>query len=94
MTHKLFALSYTPLEHARNVILGESKLTDLKDILSAYSEYSPETEWNGSKFTNAASGEVMDNIFLIYQDTYIFGDPGYYLGATKVKIPEEYFTIQ
>ena len=81
-------------EHARNVILGESKLTDLKDILSAYSEYSPETEWNGSKFTNAASGEVMDNIFLIYQDTYIFGDPGYYLGATKVKIPEEYFTIQ
>ena len=81
-------------EHARNVLLGESKLTDLTDILSAYTVYSPETEWNGSKFTNAASGEVLDNIFLIYQDTYIFGDPGHYLGATKVKIPEEYFTIQ
>ena len=81
-------------EHARNVLLGKSSLTDLTDILSAYSVYSPETEWNGSKFTNAASGEVFDNIFLIYQDTYIFGDPGHYMGATKIEVPEQYFTIQ
>ena len=81
-------------EHARNVLLGESSLTDLSDILSAYTVYSPETEWNGSKYTNAASGEVLDNIFLIYQDTYIFGDPGYYMGATKIDVPEEYFTIE
>ena len=81
-------------EHARKVLLGKSSLTDLTDILSAYSVYSPETEWNGSKFTNAASGEVFDNIFLIYQDTYIFGDPGHYMGATKIEVPEQYFTIQ
>ncbi len=81
-------------EHARNVLLGESKLAELGDILSAYSVYSPETEWNGSKFTNASSGEVLDNIFLIYQDTYIFGDPGHYMGATKIEVPEQYFTIQ
>ncbi len=81
-------------EHARNVLLGESSLTDLGDILSAYTVYSSETEWNGSKYTNAASGEVMDNIFLIYQDTYIFGDPGHYMGATKIRVPEEYFTIE
>ena len=81
-------------EHARNVLLGQSKLTELGDILSAYSVYSPETEWNGSKFTNASSGEVLDNIFLIYQDTYIFGDPGHYMGATKIEVPEEYFTIR
>ena len=81
-------------EHARNVLLGQSKLTELSDILSAYSVYSPETEWNGSKFTNASSGEVLGNIFLIYQDTYIFGDPGHYMGATKIKVPEQYFTIQ
>ncbi len=81
-------------EHARNVLLGESSLTDLSDILSAYTVYSPETEWNGSKYTNAASGEVLDNIFLIYQDTYIFGDPGHYMGATKIRVPEEYFTIE
>ena len=81
-------------EHARNVIMGKSKLTDLNDIISAYRIYSPETEWNGSNFTNASTGEVLDNIFLIYQDTYIFGDPGHYMGATKVEVPEEYFKIQ
>jgi hypothetical protein len=81
-------------EHARNVILGESELTDLNDILAAYKIYSPKTEWNGSKFTNASSGEVKDNFYLIYQDTYIFGDPGRYMGVTKIKVPEAYFTIQ
>lgn len=80
-------------EHARSVLLGESELTDLGSILASYKIYSPETEWNGSKFTNATSGEVYDNFFLIYQDTYIFGDPGHYMGATKIKVPEEYFTI-
>ncbi|MCR5356278.1 MAG: DUF3798 domain-containing protein [Lachnospiraceae bacterium] len=80
-------------EHARNVLLGESSLTDLNDILSAYKIYSPETEWNGSNYTNASTGEVLDNIYLIYQDTYIFGDPGHYMGATKVKVPDKYFTI-
>ena len=81
-------------EHARNVLLGKSSLTDLGDIISAYSEYSPETEWNGSKYTNAASGDVLDNVFLIYQDTYIFGNPGHYMGATKIEVPEKYFSIQ
>ena len=81
-------------EHARNVLLGESELTDLSDILSAYTVYSSETEWNGSRFSNASTGEVLDNIYLIYQDTYIFGTPGYYTGSTKVEVPEKYFTIE
>ncbi len=81
-------------EHARNVLMGKSKLTDLNDIISAYRIYTPETEWNGSKFTHASTGEVMDNVFLVYQDTYIFGDPGRYMGVTKVKVPEQYFTIE
>ena len=81
-------------EHARNVLMGKSELTNLNDILSAYRIYTPETEWNGSKFTNASTGEVMDNVFLVYQDTYIFGDPGHYMGVTKVQVPEQYFTIE
>ena len=81
-------------EHARRVLLGESELTDLNDILSAYEVYSTDTEWNGSKFTNASTGEVLDNVFLIYQDTYLFGDPGRYMGVTKIEVPEEYFTIK
>ena len=63
-------------------------------ILSAYKIYSSETEWNGSNFRNSSTGESTDNVFLIYQDTYIFGDPGYYMGSTKVEVPEKYFTIE
>ena len=81
-------------EHALNVIKGESSLTDLNDILSAYKIYSPETEWNGSNFRNSSTGESIDNVFLIYQDTYIFGDPGHYMGSTQVEVPEKYFTIE
>ncbi len=81
-------------EHARNVILGKSKLTDLNAIREAYKIYTPETEWNGAKYTVAETGEVFDNIFLVYQDTYIFGDPGRYMGVTKVDVPEEYYSIE
>lgn len=81
-------------EHARNVLLGKSRLTDLSDILSAYKIYTPETEWNGSNYTNAETGDVLDNVFLIYQDTYIFGDPGHYMGTTKVEVPEKYLTVK
>ncbi len=81
-------------EHARNVILGESELTSIDDLSKAYGVFSPGAEWNGSKYTDAESGEVLDNTVLIYQDTYIFGDPGYYMGSTKIEVPEEYHTIK
>ncbi|MCR5688240.1 MAG: DUF3798 domain-containing protein [Lachnospiraceae bacterium] len=81
-------------EHARNVILGESDLTDIDDISKAYGVFSPGAEWNGSKYTNAETGVKSDNTFLIYQDTYIMGDPGHYMGATKIEVPEKYFTIK
>ncbi|MBR5407051.1 MAG: DUF3798 domain-containing protein [Lachnospiraceae bacterium] len=80
-------------EHARNVIIGESKLTDINDLSKAYGVFSPGAEWNGSNYTDAATGVRSDNTFLIYQDTYIFGDPGHYMGTTKVKVPDNYFTI-
>ncbi len=81
-------------EHARNVILGQSDLTDIDDISKAYGVFSPGAEWNGSKYTNAETGVKSDNTFLIYQDTYIMGDPGHYMGSTKVEVPEKYFTIK
>lgn len=81
-------------EHARNVILGQSDLTDIDDISKAYGVFSPGAEWNGSKYTNADTGVKADNTILIYQDTYIMGDPGHYMGATKVEVPEKYFTIK
>ena len=81
-------------EHARKVVLGESELTDINDLSEAFRVFSPNAEWNGSVYTDAESGEKSGNIFLIYQDTYIFGDPGYYLGSTQVEVPEKYFTIK
>ena len=79
-------------QHAMNVINGESDLTDMDDIAKAYEVFSPGAEWNGSGYTNATTGVKAENIFLVYQDTYIMGDPGYYMGSTSVEVPEEYFT--
>jgi hypothetical protein len=81
-------------QHALNVIKGESELLEIDDISSAYAEFSPGAEWNGSNYTNAETGVKAENTFLIYQDTYIMGNPGHYMGSTSVEVPEKYFTVK
>ena len=81
-------------QHAMNVIKGESELCDIDDIAKAYEVFSPKAAWNGSNYTNAETGVKSDNIFLVYQDTYIMGNPGHYMGATEVEVPEKYFTTK
>lgn len=81
-------------QHAMNVIDGKSDLTDIDDISAAYEVFSPGAAWNGSNYTNADTGVKADNTFLIYQDTYIMGDPGKYMGSTDVEVPEKYFTTK
>ncbi len=81
-------------QHAMNVIDGKSELTDIDDISAAYEVFSPGAEWNGSNYTNADTGVKADNTFLIYQDTYIMGDPGHYMGSTQIEVPEKYFTTK
>ena len=81
-------------QHALNVINGESELADIDDIAKAYQVFSPNAEWNGSNYTNADTGVKLDNVFLVYQDTYIMGDPGWFMGSTEVEVPEKYFTIK
>ena len=80
-------------QHALNVLNGESELDDIDDIAKAYEVFSPGAEWNGSGYTNATTGVKADNTFLVYQDTYIMGDPGHYMGSTQVEVPEKYFTV-
>ncbi|MBQ9647352.1 MAG: DUF3798 domain-containing protein [Oscillospiraceae bacterium] len=80
-------------QHALNVINGESELLDIDDISKAYEVFSPGAAWNGSNYTNAQTGVKADNTFLIYQDTYIMGNPGKYMGSTSIEVPEKYFTI-
>ena len=81
-------------QHAINYLEGESELCDLDDISKAFSEYSPGAEWNGSAYTNAETGVKSDKFFLIYQDTYIMGEPGHYMGSTAIEVPEKYFTVK
>ena len=89
-----YCLSAGLAEHAMNVVNGESELQDIDDISKAFGVYSPGANWNGSSYTNAETGVKSDNTFLIYQDTYIMGDPGKYMGATDLEIPEKYFTVK
>ena len=81
-------------QHAYNVIKGESTLDDIDDIAKAYEVFSPNANWNGSSYTNVETGVKSENIFLVYQDTYIMGDPGRYMGATDIEVPEKYFTVK
>ena len=89
-----YAVSAGLAEHAKNVISGESSLGSMNDLAKAYGVFSPGVDWNGSGYSDVDTGEKSDNIFLIYQDTYIFGNPGHYMGITDVEVPEEYFTIK
>jgi DNA-binding LacI/PurR family transcriptional regulator len=81
-------------QHAYNVITGASELDEIEDISDAYAEFSPGANWNGSSYTNAETGVKSENIFLVYQDTYIMGNPGHYMGSTEVEVPEKYFTVK
>ena len=81
-------------EHAMNVIEGKSELTDIDDLSDALAVYSPGAEWNGSFYTDANTGVKTENYMLVYQDTYIMGDPGHYMGNADVEVPEKYFTVK
>lgn len=79
-------------ELAKRLIEGTAKLSNLDDLKSAYNKYTPGAEWNGSMYTDVATGVTAKNHILIYQDTYIFGKG--YMGATKTAVPAKYLTIK
>ncbi len=89
-----YALSAGLAEHARNVILGQSKMDSTEDLSSALEEFSSGSEWNGSNYTYADNGKKSEKTLLVYQDTYVLGNPGYYVGSTKVEVPEKYFKMK
>lgn len=80
-------------DHAMNVIEGKADLLKLSDLSSALSRRTPGASWNGSVY-QSPDGEAIKNLLLFYQDTYIMGDPGRYMGNAKVKVPEKYFKIK
>ena len=87
-----YTLSAGLAQHAYNVITGESELDDIDAISDAFATFSGEANWNGSNYTNVDTGVKSDNIFLVYQDTYIMGKG--FMGTTEVEVPEKYFTVK
>ena len=90
-----YTLSAGLAEHAKNVIdsKGEIEITDMDAVAEALNVYSPKAQWSGAGYTNATTGVKSDNVFLIYQDTYIMGNPGHFMGNADVEIPEKYYTV-
>ncbi len=71
----------------------EYNIHSIRNISKNFSKYTPGAHWNGSNYINASTMETYDNFVLVYQDTYIMGDPGYYMGNTDVVIPDWCFTM-
>ena len=69
-------------------------MDDIDDLSDAFAVNAPDAEWNGAYFTDSVTGVKVDNYVCMYQDTYIFGDPGYFVGSTDVEIPEKYFSVK
>ena len=88
-----YTLSAGLAEHAKNVIDGKCDITDMDAVAEALNVYSPKAQWNGAGYTNATTGVKSENVFLIYQDTYIMGNPGHFMGNADVEIPEKYYTV-
>jgi len=79
-------------EFAKRVIEGTAKKDSMQDLFAALEKYTPGAKWNGSYYTDIATGVRAKNQILIYMDTYIFGKG--FLPTTQVKIPEKYYTIK
>ncbi len=89
-----YASSFALAEHAVNVINGDSELTELDDISDAFGEVSG-VDWSGANYTDATTGVKTENLFLVYQDTYIMGREGdKFMHTPDVEIPEKYYTVK
>ena len=89
-----YASSYALAEHAVNVVKGDAELCELDDIADAYGEVSG-VDWSGANYTDATTGVKTENLFLVYQDTYIMGREGdKFMHTPDVEIPEKYYTVK
>lgn len=78
-------------QHAINVIEGNSKMTNMQDVLKAFAKYSPSAKWGGSYYVDGTTGVKLNNYLLLLQDTYIFGRG--YIGSATIDVPEKYLKI-
>jgi hypothetical protein len=79
------------VEFGRLLAEGRATINDTPAFLACLDNLSMGASWNGSYYNDPESGKPMRNIFLVYQDTYIFGHG--LIGTTKVDVPVKYFSL-
>ncbi|MDR1297446.1 MAG: DUF3798 domain-containing protein [Deltaproteobacteria bacterium] len=70
---------------------GLTTPTNTEKLLSIYDSLTPGVKWNGN-FLVDTNLNLLENVFLIYQDTYIFGRG--YLGTGSMRILPKYLTAR
>lgn len=79
-------------EYGKRIVEGKAELGNFRDMMDSFQAISPGITWNGSYYTDIATGVQMKNFVLVYQDSYVFGRG--LLGMTGIEIPEKYFQIR
>ena len=74
-------------QFAINILDGKATLGNGDDLFAAMEEASG-VAWSGSTY-KTVDGSKMDNVTLLFQDTYIFGKG--FMGTPDVEIPDEIF---
>ncbi|MDR3090422.1 MAG: DUF3798 domain-containing protein [Desulfobulbaceae bacterium] len=78
-------------EFGRLIVEGKSTLSSPRDVVKCFERFSPGACWNGTFYTDLVTGKPMRTLFLVYQDTYIFGKG--YMNATDVEIPDRFLSL-
>ena len=81
-------------EFAKRILEGTASLMSEQDLYDALAEYTPGANWNGGAYIDGSTGIRANNHLLIYMDTYIMSNPGYYLPTTEEIVPDKYFQIK
>lgn len=80
------------VEYGKRIVEGKAKLGNAKDLWDSYAKYTKGAQWNGSTYVDANSKAKMENLMMVYQDTYVFGKG--YMKSPTVKVPEKYRFIK
>lgn len=86
-----FASVQAGVDLAIKAVENGDELNNLDTVLESYNKYTPGAKWNGTVYVDG-SGVEKDNIFMLFQDTYIFGKG--YLNMDKVEVPEKYLNLK
>jgi hypothetical protein len=78
------------VEFGKLLVLGKADINDYDALLECYENAAQGGKWNGQIYVDA-KGATYPDIFLIYEDTYVFGKG--FMGNTEVEVPEKYQTL-